>query len=128
MDNINELEILEKRAVIPLLLWLMAGALYVSGEHLLACGVLNKLDLPPIGSDDGSLSDYALNVWFWAGLQLLVTGTAIGASILSVVFHRLQTGATCPHADGGMPVPHAVHRLETGATRDDRGETCSHVR
>jgi hypothetical protein len=55
---------------IGMLLWLPFGFLE---ELLLKAGVLNTKDLPPfVGNESGTAVEYALNVWHWDAMTLLL--------------------------------------------------------
>lgn len=63
--------------------WMMAVVSYVIGGALRVEGHLNTVDLYPVGPERGSFSEYALNVWTWDGIQLVMT---VGAILVTIVF------------------------------------------
>jgi hypothetical protein len=76
---------------IGMLLWLPFGTLE---EVLLKAGVLNTKDLPPfVGNEPGSLKEYALNVWHWDAMTLLlgVLGAGCFLALLVMVVSQRMT-------------------------------------
>lgn len=54
-------------------------------QSLLARGVLNTKDLPPIvGNETGSVRDYLLNAWYWDGAILLLFVLSLPCLVVGV--------------------------------------------
>jgi hypothetical protein len=69
-----------------------AGLSLLRGQ-LLRTGVLNKKDLPPfVGHEQGTLSDYLLNVWHWDALLLLLMIAALPCLVIGILILRKTRG------------------------------------
>ena len=71
--------------IIVLVFWTLAIASYLIGGGLRAFGLLNTMDLVPLGSERGSLWAYVLNVWTWAGLQTVFTIGSLLSSLVAII-------------------------------------------
>ncbi len=81
-------------AITPWGLWVVWVALLVLHSALQRQGLLNTLDVPPIGSDPGGFMEYLLNVWVWDGMMLVSFCLAFLAALLWAVLRgRERPGA-----------------------------------
>lgn len=54
-------------------------------DWLMKAGILNKKDLPPfVGSENGTASEYLLNVWHWDGLLLLLLVATLPSLVIGI--------------------------------------------
>jgi len=60
-------------------------------DHLLLTGVLNTKDLPPfVGTEEGTVSDYLLNVWHWDGVFFMLAIAALPCLIIGMGLLLIQ--------------------------------------
>lgn len=58
-------------------------------ERLLAAGVLNTKDMPPlVGDETGPVAEYLLNVWHWDAMLLLLMIAALPCLIFGALILR----------------------------------------